>query len=90
VTRTLSRLSDVRSRFGTVGSREPSPIDRLAGVGLERPDPESSPGLLIDSHLHSDGDEICPLCLGWIEERHYVRQNAYGLLQHEVCPPPAS
>ncbi|MCW2673913.1 MAG: hypothetical protein JWP14_2502 [Frankiales bacterium] len=43
--------------------------------------------LLVDSHLHTEDDAICPRCLTWIEERDYVRQTVYGLLQHEVCPP---
>jgi len=42
--------------------------------------------VLSDSHLHSDDDSICPRCLTWIEERHFVRRTAYGVLQHEVCP----
>ena len=42
--------------------------------------------MLVDSHLHSDDDAICPRCLQWIEERDYVRRTAFGLLQHEVCP----
>jgi hypothetical protein len=70
-----------------VGSRGSSPIDRLAGVGLSRPDPDNGdPHVLADSHLHSDTDEICPRCLQWIEERDFVRRTAYGVLQHEVCP----
>lgn len=66
-----------------VASRE-SPIERLAGAGLTRPDPEVL--VTVDSHLHGDDDSICPRCLRWIEGRDYVRRNAYGLLQHEVCP----
>jgi hypothetical protein len=42
--------------------------------------------LLVDSHLHSDDDAICPRCLLWIEERDFVRRTGFGLLQHEVCP----
>jgi hypothetical protein len=57
---------------------------------MQRPDPETGPGVLVDGHLHSDSDAICPRCLSWIEGRDYVRQNIYGLLQHEVCPPLAS
>lgn len=69
-----------------MGSRG-SPIDRLAGVGLSRPDPDGGEVyVLADGHLHSDTDAICPRCLTWIEERDYVRRTAYGLLQHEVCP----
>jgi hypothetical protein len=68
--------------------RGSSPIDRLAGVGLTRPDPVSGEEwcLLPDGHLHSDADAICPRCLTWIEGREFVRRTAYGLLQHEVCP----
>jgi hypothetical protein len=68
--------------------RGSSPIDRLAGVGLSRPDPVSGEDwcLLPDGHLHSDADAICPRCLTWIEPRAFVRRTAYGPLQHEVCP----
>ena len=69
-----------------MGSRRSS-LDRLAGVGLDRPDPVSGEAhLLVDSHLHSDDDAICPRCLLWIEERDFVRRTGFGLLQHEVCP----
>ncbi|MCW2668400.1 MAG: hypothetical protein QOD70_3181 [Frankiales bacterium] len=71
-----------------MGSRGSSRIDRFAGVGLIRPDLEDEAVLpLVDSHLHTEDDAICPRCLTWIEQRDYVRQTAYGLLQHEVCPP---
>ncbi|MFN2538020.1 MAG: hypothetical protein ABR549_07695 [Mycobacteriales bacterium] len=71
-----------------MGSRRPSYVDRFAGVGLIRSDLEAEAViLLVDSHLHSDDDAICPRCLGWIDERQFVRQTAYGLFQHEVCPP---
>ena len=69
-----------------MGSRG-SPIDRILAVGLVRPDPLKGAILVLaDSHLHGDDDSICPRCLTWIDERQYVRQTAYGLLQHEVCP----
>jgi len=64
-------------------------LDAIISVGLCRPDAdagEDSPRL-IDGHLHSDADEICPRCLSWIERRDYVRRTAYGVLQHELCPP---
>lgn len=86
VTPTRSWLSEAAPTVGSVGSRG-SPIDRILAVGLPRPDPlEDAALLLVDSHLHSNDDSICPRCLTWIEERHYVRRNGYGLLQHEVCP----
>ena len=70
-----------------MGSRSSS-FDRFAGAGLVRPDLETEAAiLLVDSHLHSEDDAICPRCLTWIGERDFVRQTAYGLLQHEVCPP---
>jgi hypothetical protein len=66
-------------------------IDRLVGVGLDRPDPDTPEALVrYDNHLHSAGDEICPRCLTWIEERDFVRQTAFGPKQHEVCPIRAS
>lgn len=62
-------------------------MDRLVGVGLSKPGPsEVELRIIVDGHLHSERDAICPRCLTWIEERDYVRQTAYGLLQHEVCP----
>ena len=71
-----------------MGSRRPTYLDRLAGAGLFRPDLETEASiLLVDCHLHSEDDAICPRCLTWIDEREFVRQTAYGLLQHEVCPP---
>jgi hypothetical protein len=64
-----------------------SRANRLAEVGLTRPDPQSEAGLLVlDSHLHCEEDSICPRCLTWIEERQFVRRTVLGLLQHEVCP----
>ena len=71
-----------------MGSRRASSLDRFAGAGLLRPDLETEAViLLVDCHLHSDDDAICPRCLSWIGARDFVRQTAYGLLQHEVCPP---
>ena len=71
----------------TVRSRASDPVDRLAAIGMTRPDPASGdPHVLTDGHLHSDDDAICPRCLAWIEERHYVRRTAFGVLQHELCP----
>jgi hypothetical protein len=71
-----------------VGSRRSTYLDRYVGVGLIRPDLETEAAiLLVDSHLHSEDDAICPRCLTWIGERDFVRQTVYGLLQHEVCPP---
>ena len=75
-----------RSYVRQVGSR-PSPIERLAGIGLSRPDPDSAEShVLSDGHLHGADDSICPRCLRWVEEREFVRRNALGMLQHEVCP----
>ena len=66
-----------------------TPPDRLAVVGLSRPDPTAGePVPLTDRHLHSDEDSICPRCLTWIDERDFVRRTSFGLLQHEVCPRP--
>jgi hypothetical protein len=70
-----------------VGANWQSPIDRLVGVGLSKPTPsEVDLRVISDGHLHSECDAICPRCLTWIEERDYVRQTAFGVLQHEVCP----
>lgn len=70
-----------------MGSRS-TYLDRLVGAGLIRPDLETEAAiLLVDCHLHSEDDAICPRCLTWIDGREFVRQTAYGLLQHEVCPP---
>ena len=66
-----------------------SALDRLVEVGLNRPDPDTEEAVvLVDPHLHGDEDAICPRCMTWIEERHFVRRTVYGLLQHEVCPQP--
>lgn len=62
-------------------------LDRIAGILAVPADLDVEAAPLIDSHLHGDADAICPRCLTWIGERDYVRQTAYGLLQHEVCPP---
>lgn len=67
-----------------------SRLDRMAGLSLVRADLDCEAVLLLDGHLHGDGDAICPRCLTWIGERDYVRQTAFGPLQHEVCPPAAS
>lgn len=63
-------------------------LDRLARVGLVRPEADwgQGAGQLSDGHLRSDGDEVCPRCLTWIDGRDFVRRTAYGVLQHEVCP----
>ncbi|MGB8651854.1 MAG: hypothetical protein WCD35_14460 [Mycobacteriales bacterium] len=64
-----------------------SSLDRLVEAGLVRPDPDAGDGsALLDAHLHGGEDAVCPRCLGWIEERQFVRRTAYGPLQHEVCP----
>lgn len=71
-----------------MGAPRTSRLDRFAGVGLVKPDLEAEAAiLLVDCHLHSDDDAICPRCLTWIEGRDFVRQTVYGLIQHEVCPP---
>ncbi len=44
------------------------------------------PGVGHDNELHVDADAICPRCLQWIEVSDFVRRNAWGLAQHEVCP----
>jgi hypothetical protein len=72
-----------------VGTRRSFYLDPITRVGLARPDAdagEDSPRL-VDGHLHSDADEICPRCLAWIDSRDFVRRTAYGVLQHELCPP---
>jgi hypothetical protein len=70
-----------------MATRGSSRLDRLVGIGLDAPAPDSAAAtLLVDSHLHSERDAVCPRCLRWIEERDFVRQTAYGPLQHEVCP----
>ena len=68
-----------------MASRRPTPIDRLSVLGLERP---AGGADVVDGHLHSDSDEICPRCLAWIDSRDYVRRTGFGVLQHEVCPRP--
>ena len=71
-----------------VGAPRTSPLDRFAAVGFLKPDLQGEAAiLLVDRHLHSEDDAICPRCLTWIQERDFVRQTAYGLMQHEVCPP---
>jgi hypothetical protein len=44
---------------------------------------------LVDAALHAEVqvEAICPDCLTWIRPGDYVRRNAFGLLEHEVCPP---
>jgi hypothetical protein len=42
---------------------------------------------ILDASLHVDGDAICPDCLTWIDPTDYVRRNAFGIVEHEVCPP---
>ena len=74
-----------RSYGRSMASRQ-SPVDRLASLGLDRPEPGAEDGHVVDSHLHGDDDSICPRCLQWIDGRDYVRRTGYGLLQHEVCP----
>lgn len=63
-----------------------SRYDLFAVSGLERPDGSEDAGARLDNYLHAGSDDICPRCLTWIEERDFVRQTAFGLLQHEVCP----
>ena len=41
----------------------------------------------IDASLHVDTEAICPDCLQWIGPADFVRRNAIGILEHEVCPP---
>lgn len=64
-----------------------SPLDRLAGIGLEKADAQVMGAYPTpDRHLHGELDAVCPRCMRWIEERDFVRRTAYGPLQHEVCP----
>lgn len=42
---------------------------------------------VIDASWHVDTEAICPDCLQWIGPADFVRQNAFDLLEHEVCPP---
>ena len=57
------------------------------GVGLDAADAEAVRAFVLqDGHLRPEGDAVCPRCLGWIQERDFVRQTAYGPFQHEVCP----
>jgi hypothetical protein len=49
--------------------------------------PVPEPLELVDGALHADVDAICPDCLTWIQPGDYLRRNAYGLLEHEACPP---
>jgi hypothetical protein len=43
--------------------------------------------VVIDAALRVDADAVCPDCLGWIGPAEPVRRNAYGLVEHDVCPP---
>jgi hypothetical protein len=62
-------------------------FEQLASIGLDHALAEGvSAFVLPDGHLHPDEDAICPRCMGWIEEREFVRRTAFGPLQHEVCP----
>jgi hypothetical protein len=56
---------------------------------LTRQQPDPSLDLLdvIDASWHVDTEAICPDCLQWIGPTDFVRRNAIGLLEHEVCPP---
>jgi hypothetical protein len=56
---------------------------------LTRQQPDPSLDLLdvIDASWHVDTEAICPDCLQWIGPADFVRRNAFGLLEHEVCPP---
>lgn len=57
------------------------------GIGLDPADADAVRAFVLpDGHLHPEADAVCPRCLTWIEERDFVRQTAYGPLQHEVCP----
>ena len=71
--------------------RRPHPWRRLGSLlrrgGRRRPAPE--PIELVDASLHTESEAICPDCLTWIQPGDYLRRNAYGLLEHEVCPPEA-
>ncbi len=58
-------------------------MGRLLPRGDGAPD---RPGVGHDNELHVDADAICPRCLCWIAVADYVRRNAWGLAQHEVCP----
>lgn len=40
-----------------------------------------------DNLLRVDTDAICPRCLLFVWPHEIVRRTAYGLLQHEHCPP---
>jgi hypothetical protein len=42
---------------------------------------------IVDAALHVDSDAICPDCLEWIGPGDFVRRNAFGIVEHEVCPP---
>ncbi|MCU1600525.1 MAG: hypothetical protein JWO22_1234 [Frankiales bacterium] len=64
-----------------------SRLDRMAGLSLVKADWDVEEVLLIDSHLHGEAGDVCPRCLRWIDPRDFVRQTAFGPLQHEVCPP---
>ena len=56
---------------------------------LTRQQPDPSLDLLdvIDASWHVDTEAICPDGLQWIGPTDFVRRNAFGLLEHEVCPP---
>ena len=43
--------------------------------------------VIIDAALRVDADAVCPDCLEWIGPTEHVRRNAYGLVEHDVCPP---
>lgn len=85
MTRQSVRVAPPRPTVAGVHRQGPLPLERLVWAGLTRPDRDTGDGDLLDAHLHSDGDEVCPRCLGWIDGRDFVRRTAYGVLQHEVC-----
>ncbi len=64
-----------------------SRLNPMAGLSLVKTDCDTASVLLIDGHLRGESDDVCPRCLRWIDPREYVRQTAFGPLQHEVCPP---
>jgi hypothetical protein len=70
--------------------RRPTPWQslrsRLRRLRARRRAP-AEPLELVDAALHVEVEAICPDCLTWIQPGDYVRRNAYGLLEHEVCPP---
>ena len=61
-------------------------VPRFVLIARERRRDRRRPAL-IDAALRVDVDAICPDCLTWIGPTDHVRRNAFGILEHDACPP---